>query len=104
MATDDDDRVTPRLPAPDAVIRRTLEGLRIVLEAAPADARVRAMLSKVESYSRTVERWETIPPSEAQRGALTDLVEELRLQVDRDEPAPSSVRVGRVALRGKPPS
>ena len=103
-AIDEDDRMTPRLPAPDAVIISMLADVRATLAARPADAHTRALLAKAESYERAMDRWSAVPPSVAQRGALTDLVEELRDRVERDdEPPPSNVRVARVPLTSKSP-
>jgi hypothetical protein len=48
-----------------------------VLKELPSSPHVRELLGRATSYELAVRRWESAPPSAAQRSALFDLVTEL---------------------------
>jgi hypothetical protein len=96
----DDDTLRGRAPA-GAIIEAILQEIRSSLAGRPANAHTRALLAKAESYARVMDRWAVIPPNDAQQGALLDLVEELRAQVENEEP-PSSRRLARMSLKSSP--
>ena len=66
---------------PDASAQAVLQDVLAALRELDGSPQTRELRGKATSYENTVNRWATVPPSEAQQWAMEDLLRELYAKV-----------------------